>query len=424
MQVQCPKHKGSEFLYILQKEKEVEFICDQCHTNLIDNKKLDDNQNLINIKRAFLYPEYLFSKIIDSQKLQQFFQQLIEYDEQNLDNQLISIENQIKEVQRQISLMHQELEFNKKKFVQLRQQIRENLEEIIKFDEFKSYIVNLNNLQKSIDPQDIKQSERDVYIYFQNQFKNKSSIVNNQVFTLLEYKNEYMKPSTFMYPELKKLENQYQQLKEMHSSYDKIINPQFPGIIQNTKLITKEFQAKLIDTIVEKSKKPIMKIELIHNESRTNLSTEQFWNIVDGKSNLLMVFQSQSEFVFGAYTPCKWVKSKKGQYVNDETLSSFIFSQTNFKIYPIKQEGSGCAIYCCTSYGPIFGGTSLFNGSIINYFSNKSHLMILTDLKNGSSSLGISYEDEDLTHIKGQTLLFGQIEPKIIMYEISQLSFI
>ncbi|CAD8107063.1 unnamed protein product [Paramecium primaurelia] len=422
MQVQCPKHKDSQFLYIWSKENEVKFICDQCHSDLIRLKQVQ-SQNLINIRKAYQNPEYLFSEITNSEILQEFFFELNQCEEKNLNHQIMEIEKFIKEVQNQLIVMQQELYVYKKKYMELRLQIREKLEEIIKFDQFKKCISNLNQLEKTINPQDITQSERDVYNYFQDSILKKQVSLNNQIFTILNYKNQYTRESRINYPEWNKLDQLYKQLNEMHTSFNIMINPKFPGTIQNTSLLAREFQAKLIDIIVKKSNKPITKIELIHQECYSNLNAETFWNKVDGKDNLLIVFQSEKENIFGAYSPCQWVKSQRGQYVSDETLTSFLFSQTNNQIYPIKKDFRGYAIYCCLQYGPVFGGTPLLNRAIY-YFQNKSDLHITSNFQIGSSSLGTSYAiEEKQTQPDLEINLFGQNAQKITTYEIFQLSF-
>jgi len=49
------------------------------------------------------------------------------------------------------------------------------------------------------------------------------------------------------------------------------------------------------------------------------------WEKINGKKNLLMVFQSPNATIFGGYSPCIWL-STLNNYVPDETLTSFLFS--------------------------------------------------------------------------------------------------
>ncbi|CAD8161699.1 unnamed protein product [Paramecium pentaurelia] len=65
-----------------------------------------------------------------------------------------------------------------------------------------------------------------------------------------------------------------------------------------------------------------------------------------------MIFQSKSDQIFGTYSPCKW-KSCNGKFVQDNTLSSFIFSQNHDQVYPLKQNQKEYAIYCNSQLGPV-----------------------------------------------------------------------
>ncbi|CAD8116932.1 unnamed protein product [Paramecium primaurelia] len=70
---------------------------------------------------------------------------------------------------------------------------------------------------------------------------------------------------------------------------------------------------------------------------KNGLESQQFWKKVNGKNNLLMIFQSKSDQIFEAYSPRKW-KSCNGKFVEDNPLSSFIFSQNHDQVYPLKQN--------------------------------------------------------------------------------------
>ncbi|CAK87748.1 unnamed protein product, partial (macronuclear) [Paramecium tetraurelia] len=74
-------------------------------------------------------------------------------------------------------------------------------------------------------------------------------------------------------------------------------------------------------------------------------------NKVNGKGNLLMVFKSKSNYIFGAYSPCVWKLCDAGQYGEDNTISSFMFSQIYNLIYPLMQEYKSYAIHCNTNLG-------------------------------------------------------------------------
>ncbi|CAD8130003.1 unnamed protein product [Paramecium sonneborni] len=134
------------------------------------------------------------------------------------------------------------------------------------------------------------------------------------------------------------------------------------------------------------------------SNNQNGLNGQQYWNKVNGKGNLLMVFKSKSDYIFGAYSPCKW-ESNKNNYVEDNTLSSFIFLQTHDQVYPLKQDQKQYAIYSSSSYGPIFG---------------QGHdIYITSDFTNGNSRLGYSYQFSQYKDRNDDPYLYGQ---KILEY--------
>ncbi|CAD8130552.1 unnamed protein product [Paramecium sonneborni] len=193
--------------------------------------------------------------------------------------------------------------------------------------------------------------------------------------------------------------------KEMILSLEFVIEKQAFIESIKPKLLKDDFWIRLFFILQEKSKKTIKESQLIYNGSRDGLNANSFWNKCDEKSNLLMIFKSQSEYTFGGYSPCKWENKCA---IQDDTLSSFLFSQTHDKIYPLQQDKKQYAIWGCNSYGPIFG---------YNY-----DICINHDFT-GSSTLGTVYQCDK--YVNNQTsYLFGQGQPKIVECEIFELKFI
>ncbi|CAD8207585.1 unnamed protein product [Paramecium pentaurelia] len=113
-----------------------------------------------------------------------------------------------------------------------------------------------------------------------------------------------------------------------------------------------------------------------------------------------MVFKSKSDYIFGAYSPCKWESNSSNKYVEDNTLSSFIFSQTHDQVYPLKQDQKQYAIYCFSKYyGPVFG--------------DGHDICISGNFTDGCSRLGHSYQFSQYKNQNDDPYLFGQKEPEI-----------
>ncbi|CAD8119489.1 unnamed protein product [Paramecium primaurelia] len=183
----------------------------------------------------------------------------------------------------------------------------------------------------------------------------------------------------------------------------------YDKLLKQPKLLKDEYWIKLFFILQEKQKKTIKELELIYQGSRDGLNGNSFWNKCNGKCNLLMIFQSQSGYIFGGYSPCQW-QCNLNSYVQDDTLSSFLFSQTHDQIYSLKQDLKSRAIYCNSGYGPTFGGG---HDIYIN-----AH-----DFKEGSSNLGYSYQWDKYEN-KRSTHLFGQDKPNISECEIFELKFV
>ncbi|CAD8177419.1 unnamed protein product [Paramecium octaurelia] len=170
-------------------------------------------------------------------------------------------------------------------------------------------------------------------------------------------------------------------------------------------LLRDDFWIKIFYFLQEKSKKSIKSSTLIFQGTKNGLNGESFWKEVNNKDNLLMILQSKRDYIFGAYTPCKWVSNL--YYVQDDTLSSFIFSQTHSQIYPLAYTKN--AIYCNSNYGPTFGEG--FDFYINGNFSD------------GYCKLGHSYQFDQYKNGTEDPHLFGQNKPEIKECEIYQIQF-
>ncbi|CAD8184621.1 unnamed protein product [Paramecium octaurelia] len=199
-----------------------------------------------------------------------------------------------------------------------------------------------------------------------------------------------------------KIKDQEVLIKTHESLLDKL------GLNLKPNLLKDDQWIKIFLILREKTKKIMKQSVLIYQGTKDGLNIQQYWNKVNGKANLLMVFQSKSDYIFGAYSPCKW-ESNKNNYVEDNTLSSFIFSQTHNQVYPLKQDSKQYAIYCHSSYGPTFGGgTDIYIGR---------------DFTEGHCKLGDSYEFNNYKNQSNDPYLFGQNKPEIKECEIYELQF-
>jgi hypothetical protein len=76
----------------------------------------------------------------------------------------------------------------------------------------------------------------------------------------------------------------------------------------------------------------------------------KFHSLCDNKGPTLSIIKTTSGHTFGGYTKAYWESS--GGYKHD--TSSFLFSVDKLTKYPITKDYDK-AIYCNSSYGPLFG---------------------------------------------------------------------
>ncbi|CAD8076581.1 unnamed protein product [Paramecium primaurelia] len=208
------------------------------------------------------------------------------------------------------------------------------------------------------------------------------------------------------------LQQKTQQI-ELKDKEFKNLQEAFPQIQLNLTLgkitlLKDDYYSKLLKTIEDKAKKKIKNQYLIYCGTKDGLKGESFWKSVNGMSNLLMVFKSKSDHIFGGYSPCQWYVTPSNFYVADNTLSSFLFSQTHNKIYPLQSGKMANAIYCHKSYGPTFGGGH--------------DLQVSSDFNGGYSNLGNTYQWDEYQNAQSNHL-FGQSTPQIVECEIIMLTF-
>ncbi|CAD8103170.1 unnamed protein product [Paramecium primaurelia] len=163
----------------------------------------------------------------------------------------------------------------------------------------------------------------------------------------------------------------------------------------------------ILSQIEKKMNKKIKNQYLIYSGQKHGLNSEAFWKCINKTSNLLMIFKSKSGYIFGGFSPCQWIQIG-GAFTEDNTNSSFLFSQTHDQIYSLKEVNKQYAIYCHQSFGPTFG--------------NGHDLQIGQDFQSGYSNLGYHYQ-WDGYQFTNSTHLFGQLTPNIEQCEIIMLTY-
>ena len=102
----------------------------------------------------------------------------------------------------------------------------------------------------------------------------------------------------------------------------------------------------------------INNIELIYRASKDTAKYQNVVNKVNNKSNLIFLFLTGNQRIFGAYIKTKLENIQEDKYYRDE--NAFVFSLNNNKIYKIVDRQS--AIHFCERYSILIGNIHNYNG--------------------------------------------------------------
>ncbi|CAD8114075.1 unnamed protein product [Paramecium sonneborni] len=260
----------------------------------------------------------------------------------------------------------------------------------MKVDEIEKKLTQIEQEKSQIliEDKENKQKISDLEVEIQEQYK---SFISSQK----EYQD--------IDQALIKKNNLEEQMSELKQVYSIITTSWQQG---ESKLLQSEFAQKIFKFIQEKTKREIKNKYLIYSSAESGLNRKTFWDSVDKKCNLLMIFKSTSQYIFGGFSPCQWIQSSR-QYQADESLSSFLFSQTQDQIYPLLSSNFSSAIMNDDSY--------------ISF--GYQDIKISYDFQNGSSLLGGTYQCNQYKINNYQNHLFGQATPNIKECEILMITF-
>ncbi|CAD8145784.1 unnamed protein product [Paramecium octaurelia] len=370
----------------LKEKKEFSNLFNQKQTKKVLKKVEQTDQSKQSDSESLFSRQYSqFNQI--SKKYKEL---LIVYKDENLVSQLqgslkqeINAQSKLKEKIQQLENQIQNLKLDFEKQKQQLEQAQEKLEQ---------------ETQK-VEQQKKKSDEQDQKVISQMELLNKTiTDVNSQIKNSLQSKDQQINSIQSQY------QNSQNSLNKLQQTYNDLIKDikAKPSALQDA-----QYQ-KILQTIEEKSKQVIKCTILVYCGSKDGLNHTTFWNKVYGRKNLLMVFKSNTNYICGAFSPCQWLQHL-GNYVLDDTLQSFLFSQNHNQIYPLKAANKAHAIYCNSGYGPSFG--------------SGHDLYIPSNFNGASSSLGSAYQCDQYGSITNSTHLFGQSSVQITECEIFEIVF-
>ncbi|CAK58978.1 unnamed protein product (macronuclear) [Paramecium tetraurelia] len=292
----------------------------------------------------------------------------------------------------------QELQ-QKGKLTKLQQQDLENQNEALLNQQkwYKLFQENQTKLEsfKKIDELQRTQLQLDELLLQDNQ--NKQKLKEQE--ELVEKSNEQLLQAKAKIKDIDWLSDKIEELEQIY----KIRNHSF--VKGEISLLTKDYASELYQYLEKRTNKKIKNKYLLYSSKNQGLYTDIFIKSIDKMSNLLFVFKSQSESIFGGFSPCQFL-IQSGAYQIDEQAQSFLFSQTNKEFYPIQDKSK--AIY--------------FTKDLFAFGLND--LYINSGFQSGSSQLGVSYQCNQYNIHNVKNRLFGSPMPNITACEVIMLTFV
>ncbi|CAD8186879.1 unnamed protein product [Paramecium pentaurelia] len=400
----CKYHFNKQALFIVWNKDQLMFICEECiSSNIIDTNTQSNKWKKLVIEKAIREPDHFFSQFELNEKNKIRIQALQKYSFEQFKYLIENTEKHIQEIQCILDRIINDLKLEVVNINENKYNHRKQLEQVQIYQNFRSTLDLVYNSQTQINLEIINQCENNLKQLCHNIESNPIQL-NTQLERIFINCN-IIKTQEFQHNK---------QLKDQLYQIQLLIQPFKNKYNCLSSIVSEEFLEELLARIQLNSKKKIIKTNLIFDGKNDRLNATMFWKKVQNKENLLMIFKSNKNYIFGAYSPCKWVYTKNHSYA-DKTKSSFIFSKTNNTFHPILDKDYK-AINCNKTKGPCFGYCE--NGDIIEY-----DLSIDEDFQGGCSYLGNNYLWNNDEAQKLNTHLFGQIQPKIINCEIYEITF-
>ncbi|CAD8080854.1 unnamed protein product [Paramecium primaurelia] len=384
----CKHHPDNQIIFIIWNQNKLQLVCDECMgTTHQEGILKDDKWKKLAIRKAFKEPEYFLQQFKLDDKNQSLMKSIAKCPESQLRDLIQRIEANLKDIQITLDKVINDLKEEVCNILNNKSNFRKQLEKVSEYSKFKELIESLNNTSQTITHDVVNQVQTKLQEIFIN-LEQDTSNLNKEIQNFLA--------ST-------KINRIYvfqgiQQFKEQIKQFLNIIEP-------NNKFIVSEsyFKDFLLNKISLDAGKTIKSTNLILNEQQQNLNHYLFWKCVQNKSNLLMIFKSQSGNIFGAYSPLQWVYEDRK--IDDRSKTTFLFSYTHKSTHKLINQDTQYSIYFEKENGPCFN----------------EDLYIKRDFQDGYSKLGKAYSRENSKD--PNTHLFGQKTPNIIECRIFEIIF-
>jgi len=239
-------------------------------------------------------------------------------------------------------------------------------EEIIEINLNKGKIdlnINIKNICKELIYIKEKIKDIDIIKNENKELREKIELQNKEITKIKENENEneINKLKDIIDKQNKEINNLKENEKEINKLKDKF-DKQIKKInilednlddLKNKSVIMKDDERNMIFSEIEKKmNKKIRKIKKLYQATIDGGDSINFHSKCDNIENTLIIIKSEGLRRFGGFTPIPW--KSEGNYKDDPSLRTFVFSLDNKKIYYLKNGGRNSVCHSKNN-GPCFG---------------------------------------------------------------------
>ena len=125
--------------------------------------------------------------------------------------------------------------------------------------------------------------------------------------------------------------------------------------------------------------------------SKDGYNCEDFHRCCDNKGETLLLFETDKNYKFGAYTPLNWVTPAKGEVNDPNDNKTFLFSLNQMKKFTKIQGKSPSTARSQKEFGPLLGGgTDLgINKDMRTGWCGNNTFLTNLDLTNGEYNFNV-----------------------------------
>ena len=205
--------------------------------------------------------------------------------------------------------------------------------------------------------------------------------------------NELYKIIEMQQKEINNLKNEVKELKQINENRDKKEKEKEKlSYLQNNSTIIKNDpeKEKAIRNWINPNKE-ILEFKLLFKMSKDGYNCEDFHRCCDNKGETLLLFETDKNYKFGAYTPLNWVTPASGEVNDPNDNKTFLFSLNQMKKFTKIQGKDPNTARSQKEYGPLLGGgTDLgINKDMRTGWCGNNTFLTNYDLTNGEGSFKV-----------------------------------